>query len=162
MQNKRAFALFVLVAGLGVLILTYCAGPAENREATDTDKSPQASALEDPSEDAVMLLDPDDFEKALVTCRQNGANPLLIDVRTKREWDQGHLEGAIHKDWYREDEFTGFMEQTDKSRDIYVYCAVGGRSHYAAQKLVSMGFKKVYNLDGGSEMWERYGKKWKW
>ncbi|MBK7935980.1 MAG: rhodanese-like domain-containing protein [Lewinellaceae bacterium] len=40
-----------------------------------------------------------------------------------------------------------------------VYCAAGSRSSSAAEQLKKMGFKNVYDLDGGMTAWRETGKK---
>ena len=55
---------------------------------------------------------------------------------------------------------TDFKEKVnnlDKTKPIYVYCAVGGRSVKAAKVLQDAGFKAVYNLLGGFNGWVAAG-----
>ena len=44
--------------------------------------------------------------------------------------------------------------QLDSQKPVVVYCAVGGRSLAAAQLLAGLGFKEVYNLQGGIKAWQ--------
>ena len=41
----------------------------------------------------------------------------------------------------------------DKNKPVYVYCKVGGRSLKVSNKLIQVGFKNVYNLEGGFLRW---------
>jgi thioredoxin len=80
----------------------------------------------------------------------------ILDVRTTEEFTPQHLNQAKHIDWNAPD----FEKQTaklDKSKPVLVYCLSGGRSAKAASKLQSMGFKEVYNLDGGIVKWNAEG-----
>ena len=77
---------------------------------------------------------------------------ILLDVRTKKEVDKGMIEGAKHLDFFSSD-FTTSLEKLDKDQPILVYCAKGGRSNKAANQMVELGFRKVYDLDGGYIAW---------
>lgn len=83
-------------------------------------------------------------------------NPQLIDVRTPEEFDVEHLENSKNINW-NSDSFISTVSKLDKSKPVFVYCKVGGRSNQAGNKLIEMGFKQVYNLDGGIMKWK--GKK---
>ncbi len=81
---------------------------------------------------------------------------LLLDVRTAREWDKGHLGGACFLD-FLEDDFRTRAATLPKDRPIAVYCAAGGRSADAMDFLSRSGFKEVYNLRDGFYGWEDAG-----
>jgi thioredoxin len=83
-------------------------------------------------------------------------NPQLLDVRTPEEYAVEHLENASNVNW-NGDDFVAKAEKLDKSKPVFVYCKVGGRSNQAAIKLLELGFKEIYNLDGGIMKWQ--GKK---
>lgn len=69
----------------------------------------------------------------------NGA--ILIDVRTEAEYNEGHIEGAIN---IPHTEINTIDYAKDK--EIIVYCKSGGRSSMAANELIAMGYKEVYDL----------------
>lgn len=75
-------------------------------------------------------------------------NSILVDVRTLKEYEAGHLPNALHMDWFDEN-FENKFADIDKNKTIYVYCKVGGRSAKAQEKLLSLGYKNVINLEGG-------------
>jgi thioredoxin len=79
-------------------------------------------------------------------------NPQLLDVRTPQEYDVEHLENAANVNINSAD-FATKAAQYDKAKPIFVYCKVGGRSAQAAAKLAEMGFKEIYNLEGGIMKW---------
>ena len=71
---------------------------------------------------------------------------FLLDVREEYEYQDGHIKEAINIP-LRE-----ILEKRDilpKDKDIYVYCRSGHRSADAVNFLKSLGFEKVYNVDGG-------------
>lgn len=73
---------------------------------------------------------------------------LVLDVRSKYEYDMGHLYGAVLIPY---DELeTSELEEND---EIIVYCRSGYRSAIASQILASRNFTKVYNMLGGILAW---------
>jgi rhodanese-related sulfurtransferase len=83
-------------------------------------------------------------------------NAQLLDVRTPEEFSSGHIENATNINW-NGDDFVSKVENYDKSKPIFVYCKVGGRSAQAAAKLTELGFNEVYNLEGGIMKWNASG-----
>ncbi len=79
---------------------------------------------------------------------KNPESILLIDVRTPQEYEAGHLENAQNINWFDAD-FEDKFSSIAKDKTIYVYCKVGGRSAKAQQKLLSLGYTNVINLEGG-------------
>ena len=84
-------------------------------------------------------------------------NAVVLDVRTSREFAAGHIPGATNIDWQGAD-FQKKVSGLDKSKTWLVHCAVGGRSAKAADKMTTLQFTNVYNLDGGLKAWEKAGK----
>ena len=81
----------------------------------------------------------------------------LLDVRTPEEVAAGYIEGAEHIDIY-DPAFIAKVSKLDKEQPVVVYCAAGGRSASAGQKLKEMGFKEIYDLAGGYRGWAGAGK----
>lgn len=81
----------------------------------------------------------------------------LLDVRTKEEWDEGHLKGATLVTVTEE----GFLEKAkaklDPKKPVVVYCRSGGRSAKATEQLRAAGFT-VQDLAGGITAWKAAGK----
>ena len=77
---------------------------------------------------------------------KNGA--LLIDVRTEKEYQNGHLDNAVNIPL---DSIRIRLNEIDKNREIIVYCQVGLRGYYAERILKQHGYK-VHNLSGGYKM----------
>ena len=75
----------------------------------------------------------------------DNVNPLIIDVRTQAEWNDGHIEGAILIPYKSIGERIGTVTE-DKSKRIYVYCASGSRAQIAKESLEKLGYKDVVNL----------------
>jgi len=81
-------------------------------------------------------------------------NIQLLDVRTKGEYEDGHIKDARLADWTESQEFDQQVEKLDKTRPVYTYCHSGRRSRAAAAQLKRKGFKEVYNLNGGIKAWK--------
>src|SRR6266478_4226348 len=89
----------------------------------------------------------------------NGKSHVLLDVREKDEWREGHLEGAVSLP-------RGFLEikventVPDKNTPIIAYCAGGVRSLMAGKALKEMGYQNVTSMSGGYGAWKNAGYKW--
>ncbi len=90
----------------------------------------------------------------------NGNDYVLLDVREKDEYREGHLADAVSLP-------RGFLElrveQTimDKSKPIIAYCGGGTRSLLAAKQLREMGYANVVSMSGGYGAWKAAGYPWK-
>jgi len=69
---------------------------------------------------------------------------ILIDVRTKEEYDRYHIEGAINHDIM--DMMEGKFPYIDKVAEVSLYCESGNRSMMAKNMLENAGFNKVIDL----------------
>jgi len=81
---------------------------------------------------------------------------VLIDVRERDEWDEGHLPGAIH---IPRGSLESRIEQAvpDLMRPVLLYCAQGNRSAFAVRTLEELGYENVNSLAGGFTEWKRNG-----
>lgn len=90
--------------------------------------------------------------------RRRDAEPTLclIDVRELNEWQAMHIPGVLH---IPKDELIGQIKEQvpEHDRAIYLHCHGGVRSLYAAECLVSMGYKEVYSINGGIAEWAKSG-----
>jgi rhodanese-related sulfurtransferase len=98
-------------------------------------------------------LHADDFEKGVAK-----GEVQILDVRTQPEYNSGHLKNAFLADWNNKKVFQERVAHLDKSKPVYTYCLVGGRSSAAADWLIANGFKEVYNLEGGIQAWKKSDK----
>lgn len=71
---------------------------------------------------------------------------ILIDVRTKEEYEADHIEGAISHDVMSM--IQGAFPNIDKDEEITLYCESGGRSAAAKGILERAGFNKVKDAGG--------------
>lgn len=94
-------------------------------------------------------------------------NPLLIDVRSKFEYEMFHAPGAINLSlpllligmipglsrWLYPQWFRDLL----KDQPIFVICFTSHRSPLAAEYLLKAGFTKVFNISGGMMEWKQLG-----
>lgn len=80
----------------------------------------------------------------------------IIDVRTPEEFNSKHLDNAVNID-ISNNNFDAEIAKLDKSKPVFVYCLSGGRSKTAADKMQKIGFKEIYELDGGMLKWNAAG-----
>ena len=117
----------IIICMLALVLLTGC-GAKDREEGSESKATVQSVTC---AKMKKML----DSEKDIV----------LIDVRTKAEYDEQHLSKAINipneniKDIKNHEEIT-------KDTKIIVYCRSGSRSKNSANELVKMGYKNVYDL----------------
>lgn len=77
---------------------------------------------------------------------------ILLDVRSESEYDGGHIPNAILLN-VNDVENKIKDVSSDYDQVIIVYCRSGNRSATAAQTLIDMGYRNVYDL-GGISNWE--------
>ncbi|MBL0145663.1 MAG: FAD-dependent oxidoreductase [Chitinophagaceae bacterium] len=85
------------------------------------------------------------------TTQLNG-DDILMDVRTKEEFESGHMHGAIN---IPVDELRKRLHEISKEKNIYVYCQVGLRGYLAQRILVQNDFINVNNISGGYYLWKQ-------
>lgn len=82
---------------------------------------------------------------------------VVLDVRTPKEYAEGHLKGAINVVWGNEFDAQVKKVNLCPKKTVAVYCRSGRRSKAAAESLVKMGYK-VIELDKGIVGWQQAGK----
>lgn len=69
-------------------------------------------------------------------------NYIIVDVRTKEEYDEGHVKDATNIPYDEINE----NNKLDKDKTIIVYCKSGRRSAIAYETLTNLGFEDVVDL----------------
>ncbi|MGB7432097.1 MAG: rhodanese-like domain-containing protein [Ahrensia sp.] len=95
---------------------------------------------------------------ALEAAERLAADPtiVVVDIRTRREFNSGHIAGAVNINFY-EDDFFAKLTALDPSKTYLVHCAVGGRSRVAERAFASAGLQNVLHMTRGIEDWRRQG-----
>ncbi len=132
----------LLSAMLGVALLTGACSNAQNQ----SEKSAQTEGVINKD------IDVNEFAEGAYQ-----DNVLLLDVRTDGEFASGHLKGAVQIN-INASNFESKIKELDREKPVYVYCRSGARSGKAARMMKGLGFKEVYNLEGGILSWQRKGK----
>ena len=92
----------------------------------------------------------------MISNYREGDDPVIIDVSTPQEYEDLHLEGAVNVNLLSRF-FKARLDVMDKSRTYVVYCKVGGRSKIAQKLMQQLEFRTVYNVVGGTLLWEEEG-----
>ena len=97
-------------------------------------------------------------QKVFSVIQENAGNPdfIILDVRTPEEYSEGHIEGAINRDYYAQD-FENKLNELDKAKTYLVYCRTGRRSVSVRDIMTDLGFKNIYNMTGGISDWQSEG-----
>ena len=87
----------------------------------------------------------------------DGGDVALIDVREQHEFEERHIDGAIHVPrGYLETRIEQFVP--DRSKRVVLYCASGVRSAFAAKTLAEdLGYEDVASMAGGITLWRDRG-----
>jgi rhodanese-related sulfurtransferase len=86
----------------------------------------------------------------------NGPKPLVLDVRTPREFDGGHVPGAVNIP-HTQLQLRLAEIQSAAGAGVVVYCEVGTRSQFALSLLRQAGYENVQHLAGDMAGWRRAG-----
>lgn len=84
-------------------------------------------------------------------------NAVVLDVRTEKEFKDGHIPGAVNLDVNAPD-FAKKLAALDKDKTYLVHCAAGRRSLKACGVMDQSEFKKLVNLEDGFTSWTKAGK----
>ena len=80
-------------------------------------------------------------------------NPVFVDVRTRKEFQAGHIPESIN---IPRNELRERIDDLPKDRDLVVVCRSGVRSYAACRVLKQSGFERVSNLSGGMISYGHY------
>ncbi len=148
----------LLLLGIGVAVLLYVRsdrGGSSPSGAGGSAADAAGGANGGGSEAAVASAMRDytvaDFEEMLAA----DAEVQLVDVRTQKEWDEGHLDGAI---FIPVADLASRLAELDSSKPVVTYCAAGGRSAKAMKILDKNGFEVRGHLKPGIRGWIAEGK----
>jgi rhodanese-related sulfurtransferase len=84
----------------------------------------------------------------------NKLDPILLDVRTRREYNRGHIPDAMLIPVQELQKRIGELSAYQHT-DILIYCATGNRSTVASKILIDSGFKRIINMRYGIAQWAR-------
>jgi rhodanese-related sulfurtransferase len=114
-----------------------------------------AFAADPPAKEAPKKEEPVKVEQAEKLIKEG---VQLLDVRTKEEWDEGHLKGAKLVTVTEDGFVVKATAAIDPKKPVLVYCRSGGRSARACKQLRDAGCTLVYDMEGGITAWEKADK----
>ena len=94
--------------------------------------------------------------RELISNNREDTDVVIIDVSTPQEYKDLHLEGAINVTLISRF-FKSRLDVMNKNKTYEVYCKVGVRSKIAQKLMQQLGFRTVYNIVGGTLLWEEEG-----
>ena len=142
---KKILLSFLAAIGLST---TGCSAQASQA----SQSAPSDSSAKTVPSDGIIVLAP----QAFINQAKADTTSILLDVRTQKEYAEGHLAGSQQLDYLNPEAFNAGISKLDKSRTYYIYCRSGKRSHGACQKMKKQGFK-VYDMEGGILNWTKLG-----
>ena len=81
---------------------------------------------------------------------------VLLDVRTRKEFDAERITGAVIVD-YNSPSFRDEIAKLDRSKSYLVYCRTGNRTNGAVKVMRELGFPNVSVFPGGITQWKEAG-----
>ena len=84
------------------------------------------------------------------------ADVVLLDARSKEEFETSHLQGAVRATSVRTAQKA--LGEHGEKPTVVVYCSVGYRSSRLAQQLRDHGVEDVFNLEGSLFKWANEGR----
>lgn len=78
----------------------------------------------------------------------NQGNATIIDFRDEKDYQQGHMKGALHA---TPDTVLTMLDQIPKDKPVLTYCYSGNRSFAGAHKLAEQGYDVTNAIDGTKE-----------
>ena len=141
MNRNRVWA--ILFAG--VFFSLWTAGAAIAVEKTPEQMVKEAKAV-------IKEVSIDDVKK-MIDAKEN---IIILDVREKNEFEDGHIPGAINLP-RGVLEFKIAMTIPDKNARIIVYCAIDLRGPLATRTMNELGYKNAVNIVGGLKPWKEAG-----
>ncbi len=148
MERSRIAAVLI-----GLLVLGACSTKSQSTSAQKA-KSTQAATTKVQAPSATTQIEEMSAEKFYERIKQG--NVVVIDVRTPREYAEGHIPGAINIDFYAPD-FESKIAALDKDKEYLVHCRSGNRSRRSMQVFKKHGFKKIGHLTHGINEWYQKG-----
>lgn len=139
MLNRKGW---VFIAISLMLALSGCAPKAAEPQVAPQ-KTETPAQTEVSTKATVQKISPVDAKARL----DAGEEIILIDVRTKEEFDSGYIPGALLLPVDQLQKRAGEV-MPDLEATYFVYCRSGNRSGVATQLMVDLGYQNVFDLGG--------------
>jgi phage shock protein E len=93
---------------------------------------------------------------ALLARITSGSAPAIVDVRSEREFVDGHVPGAVNVPFLHVSKYIAAIP-TGRDAELVVYCGHGPRAMIAARSLRKHGFSRITYLEGHFSKWRSAG-----
>lgn len=157
-MKNRSIIFFVVVIIIAIIVLFIVKSNSAKTVTNDNlhdDRVKGASTQDEvlqEEKDGINKTISTEEAKALIAGNQGNKELAILDVRTQEEFFKGHIDGAQNLDFY--DSFELKISKLNKNRTYLIYCQSGNRSNAAMSAFKQLGFKEVYELDGGYNVWQ--------
>jgi len=129
------------MAGLAAVVGAFLFRPSSLRAQGATGEYPTLSPAE---------------ARDLIGKRSGDPGFVLLDVRTRKEFDAERIAGAVIVD-YRSPSFRDEIAKLDRGKSYLVYCRTGNRTNGAVKVMRELGFPNVIVFPGGITKWKEAG-----
>lgn len=155
MQTKSAFIMKHRLGTILTIAAVFFAAGCNQLEST---QKKSWDNTQKKSYDKTIIKSRVTVEEASQIIEENNGNPnfVLLDVRTKAEYNEGHLKKAQQKDYYASD-FEAYLAALDTTKRYLIYCRTQNRSKKAFDKLRANGLKNIQYMEGGFTEWANKG-----
>jgi rhodanese-related sulfurtransferase len=145
-EHLSRLSLLIAVTGCSYASATPAAQPAAASSTSPGVKSPEELIHE--AHQDVHYIDAAELGRRI----RHNPKLVVLDVRTQREYDAGHLKGST---WLERGvaEFVMVRKLPDPDAEIIVYCKAGNRTGLVVKALRNAGYRNVVGLDRGFDAW---------
>jgi phage shock protein E len=144
----------MLATGAAAIALFGLTGCGDSEADAAAELAAESTGQVEPSDaNGIRVVAP---EQAAQTIADPPDDLVILDVRTQDEFDEGHIDGAVLLDFYRDD-FADRLAALDPTVPYVLYCRSGNRSGQARAIMDDLGFRAVEDIDGGIVGWQSAG-----
>ncbi|MFC2100711.1 rhodanese-like domain-containing protein [Bacteroidota bacterium] len=143
---RRKFIAVLVAVSAVILCSVLIASQNSNKISTSSTKT---------SKQVIKNIPVNDCNK-LIQENINYSSFVLLDVRSEKEYNSEWINGAIQLDFYSKG-FSKRINELDKTKTYLVYSESGKRAKYTLDLMRDLGFHKVFNMEGGINLWKNLG-----
>jgi rhodanese-related sulfurtransferase len=151
-MSKKNFIAIGVVAIILIIILVVVV----NQRSTNSNQTSSSSSISKTTQSASTSFETittvQDLKKMLDA---KNPNDVLLDVRTRAEFDAGHIQGAVNIDIENQN-FSSQIQNLDKTKTYITFCRSGNRALVASEELTKISLKTVYSKQGFT-LWQGAG-----
>ncbi|MCF7858239.1 MAG: DUF1573 domain-containing protein [Candidatus Cloacimonetes bacterium] len=94
--------------------------------------------------------------ESIIANQQGNVNFVILDVRTKPEYEAGCINEAVNID-FKAPDFRKIISLLDKNKIYLVYCRSGFRSLRSIEIMAELGYENIYHMQDGFDGWKAQG-----